>query len=229
MRRNLDTLLHHSMQAHSLAHTIQDDDATPGSAKPTLPVPLPMISMVRNMKQGPQLHILQAVLGCMPGEAHNALAPLLNTADMSLIQLRHSRHSAYALAQQTSPVQPRQQQLQSPGLRDRIHTMLSDPASSVLAQIVSLVILLCIVVTTGAYCYASLPDVSDTGVTARVLDMIELVTTIVFTAEYLLRLLTCARLVHFLIHPLNVLDLVAILPWYIELLLQAAPLGVHSC
>lgn len=196
-----------------------------GITKPQVQCPLPVISMVRSMKQGLQMYLLQAVLAYAPGEAHSEHQPLLSTAQMSLTQLWHAPASAYALARMSAIVKPELRQVESHSFRHKVHTLLSDPASSVPAQIVSLFILLCIVVTTGAYCYASLPDVPDSGHTAVILDRIELITTIVFTVEYVLRLLTCTGFVRFIISPLNILDVVAILPWYIELLLQATGVG----
>ena len=66
---------------------------------------------------------------------------------------------------------------------------------------------------------------SDTGVSADVLNALETVCIMVFTVEYVLRILTCTTsmsLVSFIFAPMNVIDLVAILPYYLDLILAAA-------
>jgi hypothetical protein len=50
---------------------------------------------------------------------------------------------------------------------------------------------------------------------------LEVITVSIFTSEFLLRLLSCPNLLKFLRTPLNVVDLCAILPWYIELALSS--------
>ena len=87
----------------------------------------------------------------------------------------------------------------------------------------------------GWLSYGSAPDdvayecgdgkLSDTGVSAEVLNALETICIMVFTVEYVLRILTCTTsmsLVSFIFAPMNVIDLVAILPYYLDLILAAA-------
>ena len=68
---------------------------------------------------------------------------------------------------------------------------------------------------------------------SQVSKTIELVCIIVFTAEYLLRLLTCTTdpemtVLRFVLEPLNILDLVAVLPWYIIEIMSTTMEGDNS-
>ena len=59
-------------------------------------------------------------------------------------------------------------------------------------------------------------------------EIIETVCIMLFTAEYLLRALCCGTMMsfwRFLIEPLNILDLLAILPWYITTIMLAVTLS----
>ena len=87
----------------------------------------------------------------------------------------------------------------------------------------------------GWISYGSAPDdvayecgdgkLSTTGVSADVLNALETLCIMVFSVEYVLRILTCTTsmsLVSFIFAPMNVVDLVAILPYYLDLILAAA-------
>ena len=66
---------------------------------------------------------------------------------------------------------------------------------------------------------------SDTDVSSDVLNVLETICIMVFSVEYVLRILTCTTsmsLVSFICMPMNVIDLIAILPYYLDLILAAA-------
>lgn len=115
--------------------------------------------------------------------------------------------------------------------------MLEDPASSKYAKGMSVFILTTITVSIINFMIASYP--SDlcgyaviSGSTLRVCaqdrlsdctatQVIETICILIFTAEYLLRLLVCTAStsrVRFLVDPLNILDVLAIMPWYIDII-----------
>lgn len=48
---------------------------------------------------------------------------------------------------------------------------------------------------------------------------IELVVVMLFSGEYVIRLLCAPNMLEFVYQPLNIVDVLAILPWYLELLL----------
>ena len=66
---------------------------------------------------------------------------------------------------------------------------------------------------------------SGTGVSKDVLNALETVCIMVFTVEYVLRIITCTTsmsLVSFIFAPMNIIDFVAIVPYYLDLILAAA-------
>ena len=125
---------------------------------------------------------------------------------------------------------------------------MDDPNSSRPAKYISMFVMLIIALSVinfivgteitprcGWLSYGSAPDdvayecgdgkLSDTGVSAEVLNALETICIMVFTVEYVLRILTCTTsmsLVSFIFAPMNVIDLVAILPYYLDLILAAA-------
>jgi len=130
---------------------------------------------------------------------------------------------------------------------ERIYRTLDDPESSILAQLVSIFVLLTITVSSLTFIFSTVPDMKDQKDTFAI---IEDVCLIIFTIEYCLRLCTvwavrlevldnkrlmdlaCGyekivlssplwRVIYFLIAPANLIDLAAILPgivsWFVEL------------
>lgn len=70
---------------------------------------------------------------------------------------------------------------------------------------------------------------SGTGVSKDVLNALETVCIMVFTVEYVLRIITCTTsmsLVSFIFAPMNIIDFVAIVPYYLDLILAAAKVSV---
>ena len=71
---------------------------------------------------------------------------------------------------------------------------------------------------------------SDSGSPlAEFLNGLETFCIMVFTVEYVLRILTCTtkmRIHHFVLAPMNVIDLIAILPWYLDLVLAVLKVEV---
>ena len=71
---------------------------------------------------------------------------------------------------------------------------------------------------------------SDSGSPlAEFLNGLETFCIMVFTVEYVLRILTCTtkmRIHHFVLAPMNVIGLIAILPWYLDLVLAVLKVEV---
>jgi len=102
-------------------------------------------------------------------------------------------------------------------VRALLHRTLEDPSSSPLAQGISSLIVVLILVSTVAICIETLPDLEDSDVWFP----LETVIVIIFTVEYVLRILVTRNILKFIIAPLNVIDLLAIVPYYIELWVDA--------
>ncbi|MCE2029309.1 ion transporter [Sessilibacter corallicola] len=77
----------------------------------------------------------------------------------------------------------------------------------------ALTIQVLIIVSLISFSIDTLPNLSST--TKSVLDIIELVTVLIFTVEYLLRLTTSERKVSYLFSFYGIIDLIAILPFYL--------------
>jgi len=94
------------------------------------------------------------------------------------------------------------------------------PDSSLAAKFLTIFILLLILISTVAFVLESIPSLEDNQ---KIWNFIEAVTSIAFTIEYLLRLYAFTafsrHVFEFVKSPLNVLDLLAILPYYMELIL----------
>ena len=130
--------------------------------------------------------------------------------------------------------------------------MLDEPSSSLAARIYSVFMLIVIAVSIINFCISTYPEdlcmwvdtegkslvgssdgVQRTCSYRRFEDydspeIIETVCIMLFTAEYLLRALCCGTMMsfwRFLIEPLNILDLLAILPWYITTIMLAVTLS----
>ena len=109
------------------------------------------------------------------------------------------------------PIQHRRQL----SLRQRIWHLLDDPTSSHAAKVIAFVVLAMIVLSTAAFVVQTLPQFVWS--TAPYWLAIEYSTITVFTLEFGLRLLCCPSLKKFVTTPLNIVDFLAILPFYIEL------------
>lgn len=125
--------------------------------------------------------------------------------------------------------------------RLRTYKILEDPASSQGAKAMSIFILLTITVSIVNFMIASYPkdlcgyEEDGTRVCAgRRLEKeqsvkdVESVCIIIFTVEYTIRLLVSTAKISrmsFLMDPLNCLDVLAIMPWYIDLIVEAVNPG----
>mmetsp|Transcript_40445 Transcript_40445/g.114522 ORF Transcript_40445/g.114522 Transcript_40445/m.114522 type:complete len:747 (-) Transcript_40445:91-2331(-) len=108
------------------------------------------------------------------------------------------------------------------GRKHLVHKTLVHHDSSNLAAIISAFIMLTIMVSSTTFCLETMEQFRDYR---RAFEWIEAIAVVIFTAEYLLKLVSAPRLLEFVPGPLNVVDLVAIVPWYIERLTQSATQG----
>ena len=100
--------------------------------------------------------------------------------------------------------------------REAINQTLNEPSYSPLAMIISNVVMISIVISTVSFVVSSMPAFQDEGSKAA-LAVVEVVVVGIFTVEYVCRFAVypgsrCA----FVVSPMNMIDLVAILPFYVE-------------
>jgi hypothetical protein len=97
--------------------------------------------------------------------------------------------------------------------------------SSTFAYVLSVFYIFLIFASSFAFCLETLPEYQDDAYAQDVFYGIEVFCVVMFTIEYVLRSLCCPVWRKFVIKPLNLIDLAAILPFYLEL---ALPLSVSS-
>ena len=101
-----------------------------------------------------------------------------------------------------------------PSLRLAIERTLNDPSYSRLAALISNVVLVAIIVSTSTFVVGTM----DAFEGAEWLNHVEVAVVAIFTAEYVSRFAVhYGSRVNFVVQPLNLVDLLAILPFYAEL------------
>ena len=109
--------------------------------------------------------------------------------------------------------------------RRRIWNAFEDPGSSNFAYYLAVFYIALIFTSCLVFCIETLPEYRLTGKSANSFKGIETFSVVMFTIEYVLRSVCCPNWRKFFVRPLNIVDVVAILPFYLELIL---PLSVSS-
>ncbi|KAL6750823.1 hypothetical protein V8C86DRAFT_2796584 [Haematococcus lacustris] len=169
------------------------------------------------------------LLQLLPGSA--SLAKQLEARQRCLVQLQPSTRSWLYINVIGQPLIPGQAASgeQEPGalryLQTALHTALTEPGSSPPAAALNLFLFAVILLSTLGFVLDTLPG----GEGGRVYALVEAVTVQVYAADYLLRLLTCpSSRLRWLVLPMNFIDLLSFLPWYIGRALQASNANVTS-
>eukprot|EP00741_Cyanophora_paradoxa_P008081 tig00001254_g7820.t1 len=98
-----------------------------------------------------------------------------------------------------------------------VYNTLDEPSTSSLAFAAAILIFAAILLSAVSFCLETVPELRDWhGWPA-----IEILCIVIFTAEFMGRLVTCPNLWAFVKTPMNIIDAIAILPWYIEIGLDA--------
>lgn len=100
-------------------------------------------------------------------------------------------------------------------LRGRVWRTMRDPTSSPLAMWINNVVMAVIVLSIVVFCVSTLPEYYKRD--EDVWFGLEAVIVAIFTLEYVVRLVTAPNALRWILEPLSLIDLLAILPFYIEL------------
>mmetsp|Transcript_35674 Transcript_35674/g.113373 ORF Transcript_35674/g.113373 Transcript_35674/m.113373 type:complete len:470 (+) Transcript_35674:65-1474(+) len=109
--------------------------------------------------------------------------------------------------------------------RQTIYRLLEDPSSSTTAFVLSLVNIGTIILSIGCFMLETMPEVYHSVSRRLALQVLEVLCTLLFTAEYCCRLAVCTSggtsHFRFVISPMNAVDLVALMPFYLEVLMRS--------
>lgn len=111
--------------------------------------------------------------------------------------------------------------------RNQVWALLDNPNSSSWAYVVAVFIMVLIGVSSTAFVVETLPEFRD-GASAHIWQGIEIVCIFFFTVEFLGRLLSAPNTLEFVRSPLNIIDFLAVVPFYIELALGSTGIGGSS-
>lgn len=102
-------------------------------------------------------------------------------------------------------------------MRDKIYAILEGESDCLLAKIISVIILTAILVSSVAVVVETMPQAKKYQEELKIL---EIVVVIIFSVEYFLRFITSRQRFSFIFKPLNMIDILSILPFYLELFLM---------
>lgn len=100
--------------------------------------------------------------------------------------------------------------------RAKVWALVDDPGSSTLAGIFSVIILLIIVLSCTTFMIESSGLLYSFSNVDTVFRIVEKVSGFIFSIEFILRILSCPSLLRFISSPLNWVDLIAVIPFWIE-------------
>ena len=115
------------------------------------------------------------------------------------------------------------QRVEEMSIREAIWVTLDDPSSSRAAQLIAAIVMGMIIVSCTAFVIQTLPQYIES--TDNTWNIIEDLCITVFTIEFCLRIGSAPSRWKFIRQPLNIVDFLAILPFYLELLLGTAAGG----
>uniref|UniRef100_A0A915Q6J4 BTB domain-containing protein n=1 Tax=Setaria digitata TaxID=48799 RepID=A0A915Q6J4_9BILA len=124
--------------------------------------------------------------------------------------------------------------------RRKLWLLMEDPDTSTAAKIFALVSIIMVLASVTGMILGSTSEWQTVNYNATItgakfdfrphstLEFVELTCIIWFTFEYFARFIVCARKKNFLLQPLNVIDSLTIIPFYVEILLSACGFGIHT-
>eukprot|EP00732_Lithocolla_globosa_P006197 Lithocolla_globosa_v1_NODE_7032_length_1003_cov_5.636076.p1 type:complete len:194 gc:universal NODE_7032_length_1003_cov_5.636076:918-337(-) len=111
--------------------------------------------------------------------------------------------------------------------REKVFQTFEDPSYSRVAYGINFFVLFLIVFSTLTLIFSTIEEFNQTARQRLMWFVVECIVIILFTIEYVVRLVCAPNLLLFLIQPLNVLDLLTILPFYIDLIVGNVEDSAH--
>ena len=105
--------------------------------------------------------------------------------------------------------------------------MFEDANSSRTAYFVAVFFITLICVSSLVFCLETLPRYDNDPKAQDAFYAVEVFAAVMFTIEYVVRSLCCPNWRRFVIQPLNIVDLVAVLPFYLELMMPMSVAGIQ--
>ncbi|MEK7487385.1 MAG: ion transporter [Planctomycetota bacterium] len=104
-------------------------------------------------------------------------------------------------------------------MRDRLFDIIEGNSDLFISKLISWIILLAILVSSVAFVLESVHELHEDY--SKIFHWIDVTVVIIFSLEYLSRFILVRRKLEFVRQPLNLIDVIAILPFYIELLIPS--------
>ncbi|MEE6487124.1 hypothetical protein FKM82_014808 [Ascaphus truei] len=106
-------------------------------------------------------------------------------------------------------------------LRKKIWNLVENPYSSVSSKIIAILSSFFVLISVVAMCLSTVEELQQVNVSGKsCMEQVEVICVIFFSTEYIMRLFSTADMKIFLKTVLNIVDLIAILPFYIQIIFE---------
>lgn len=100
-----------------------------------------------------------------------------------------------------------------PYIRQYIYFLFHDEKFNIVAWLIFIGVMILIFISTVAYVLETIPALE----THKIWDVLEAFVSIAFTVEYLMRIIVVRNRLEYALVPLNMVDFLAVIPWYLEI------------
>ncbi|KAM4810577.1 potassium voltage-gated channel subfamily V member 2-like [Rhinophrynus dorsalis] len=105
--------------------------------------------------------------------------------------------------------------------RRKMWNLVENPYSSIPAKIIAIMSSIFVLISIVALCLSTVEELQETNLNGKsYMEHVEIICVIFFSTEYLMRLFSTSDVKRFLRTVLNIVDLIAILPFYVQLIFE---------